>query len=361
VPWAANAAYLGFGVRLLGGDPTPLSFAVAIVGFGWLIRSSSLINVVPMSRRLLFTALPDPVLVLDARGRVVDCNDAGHRLAGRDMPAGLPLAQWPVFGPALAELLNDLPAAEPAAAAGAGGTHGADGAADAHTLVLDTPGLVLDVKARPIGPSAQRIGWLLQLRDVTERHRTQTRLAGALAQRDEQLRQVARIEAELREQTLRDPLTGLLNRRALVQRFELEMQHHRATGLPLTLVLIDIDHFKRVNDTYGHGAGDALLEALGRTMTEGLRASDAVFRIGGEEFALLMPNADAERAGSRVQALRERAARRHVLPDGRSLTFSAGIATAGKAGTRMEELLASADTALYEAKAAGRDCSVVAS
>ena len=87
VPWGANMAYLVGGVRLLGGDPTPLSFAIAVVGFGWLIRSSSLMSVVPMSRRLLFTDLPDPVLVLDSVGRVVDCNRAAEVLVAERQQA----------------------------------------------------------------------------------------------------------------------------------------------------------------------------------------------------------------------------------------------------------------------------------
>lgn len=340
VPWAANFAYIGFGVRLLGGDPTPLSFAVAVVGFGWLIRSSALLKVVPLSHRLLFQALPDPVLVLDAWGRVVDCNAAGRRLAGTAMPLGRPLAEWPVFGARLVDLL------------------GRDGFSEG-TLVLDAPSVVMDVKSRDIGVGERRIGRLLQLRDVTDRHRAQTHLAGALAERDERLQQVAQLEAELREQTLRDPLTGLLNRRALAQRFALERQHQQATGHALTLVLLDIDHFKHINDTYGHAAGDDVLTALGQTFTLGLRGSDTVCRFGGEEFALLLPNADGPQALHRVQALREDTALRHRLPDGRPVTFSAGICTCCDGQTSLDELLRQADAALYAAKAAGRDRTVL--
>lgn len=341
VPWAANVAYVLFGVRLLGGDPTPLSFAVGAVGFGWLIRNSSLLRVVPMSRRLLFTALPDPVLVLDSLNRVIDCNRAGERLAGRGVARGMALAQFPVAGGALAELLQRAP-------------HGEG------TVVIDNPPLVLDVRATDIGGDGQRIGRMLQLRDVTERHRTQTRLAAALAQRDNQLAQVAQLEAELREQTLRDPLTGLHNRRALVQRFAHERQHQQATGQALTLVLLDVDHFKRVNDEHGHAMGDAVLQALGGAFTEGLRASDSVFRIGGEEFALLLPGADATQALLRVQALRERVAGLAVLPAAAPVHFSAGIATCERGALSLDDLLRRADDALYMAKAGGRNRSEVA-
>jgi diguanylate cyclase (GGDEF)-like protein len=342
VPWAANAAYLGFGVRLFGGDPTGLSFAVAVVGFGWLIRSSSLLKVVPMSRRLLFSALPDPVLVLDSLNRVVDCNSAGHRLAGAELPNGLPLAEWPVFGPALAELLAR------------------DDRGDG-TLVLSAAKLVLDVKTRNMGNGVRRIGRLLQLRDVTDRHQAQSRLTSALADRDEQLRQVALLEAELRDQTLRDPLTGLHNRRALVQHFAGAVQSTAGAvpDRPLTLALLDIDHFKQVNDSFGHAAGDAVLQALGRAFTEGLRTSDGVYRIGGEEFALLMPDADGPQALQRLQALRLHIATQALVPDQRRVTFSAGVATCQSGQCTLDDLLRRADSALYRAKHDGRDRDVL--
>ncbi len=340
VPWMVNLAYVVLGVRLFGADPTPLSFAIAVVGFGWLIRSNSLFKVVPLSRRLLFSALPDPVLVLDSLGRVMDCNDAGHRLAGRHMPRGQPLPDWPVFGAPLADLL------------GRGGSQAA-------TLVLAQPPLVLELRISELGEGPRRIGRLLLLRDVTERHHAQLRIAGTLAERDAQLQQVAMLEAELREQAMRDPLTGLHNRRALIQRFAQELQHQRDTGMSLSLVLIDIDHFKRINDSFGHAAGDAVLRGLGATLLDGLRSSDAVFRIGGEEFALLLPNADVLQATQRVQALRDRLAAPALPHTGPAVSFSAGIAASRGADETLDALLRRADEALYLAKARGRNRSVV--
>ena len=342
VPWMTNLAYIVLGVRLFGGDPTPLSFAIAVVGFGWLIRSNSLFKVVPLSRRLLFSALPDPVLVLDSLGRVMDCNDAGRRLAGRDMPRGQPLADWPVFGKQLADLLSR-------------------GDAQTATLVLVQPALVLELRISELGEDRRRIGMLLLLHDVTERHHAQQRIAGTLAERNAQLQQVALLETELRDQALRDPLTGLHNRRALVQRFAQALQHQRDTGQPLTLVLIDIDHFKRVNDGFGHAAGDAVLRRLGATLLDGLRTSDAVFRIGGEEFALLLPNADAQQATQRVQALRDSLSAPALPHIGPTVTFSAGIAASRADEETLDALLRRADEALYVAKANGRNRSVVAS
>jgi diguanylate cyclase (GGDEF)-like protein len=341
VPWSANVAYLVFGIRLLGGDPTPLGFAIALVGFGWLIRSSSLFKVVPLSRRLLFTALPDPVLVLDSLDRVMDYNVAARLLAGRSMPRGRPLADWPVFGKPLADLL-------------------ARSDSDIRALMLPEPPVVMEVRVAELGEGARRVGHLLQLRDVTERHRAQARLIDTLTERDDQLRQVVKLQSDLREQTLRDPLTGLHNRRALAERFAQEVQHHHATGQPLTLVLLDVDHFKRINDTFGHSVGDAVLCVLAGVMRDGLRASDSVFRIGGEEFALLLPNADGPQAMQRVQALHDRLSAVAMPTDVGPVTFSAGIAACGAAPDTLDRLLRLADDALYAAKARGRNQSVVA-
>jgi diguanylate cyclase (GGDEF)-like protein len=279
--------------------------------------------------------------VLDSLGRVMDCNLAGRKLAGREVPRGQPLSDWPVFGAALAAVLaqrTDSPA----------------------LLVLDGPERFFEVRVSDVGEGDRRIGRLLQLRDVTAQHQAQARIAGTLAERDAQLRQVAELEAELREQAMRDPLTGLYNRRALVQRFEQELLHQRVTGQSLTLVLIDIDHFKRINDSFGHATGDAVLRAVATTMLDGVRTSDAVFRVGGEEFALLLPNADALQATLRVQGLRHGLQALALPLVDESVTFSAGIVACQPHDDTLDSLLRQADDALYEAKAGGRNRSVVA-
>lgn len=324
VPWVCNLSFLAFGVRLAGSDPTPLSFAVAAVGFAGMMGRSSLLRVVPMSRRLLFTELLDPVLVLDAGDRVVDCNVAAQTLAagrapgqprGREpLPLGQPVAAWPVFGARLAPLLDG------------GGS-----------IALEQPPLVFDVQVRPLQAGGAPIGRLVQLRDVTERHRAATRHA-----------------AELQEQARRDPLTGVLNRRALAERHAAARDHQRRSGGALALVLIDVDHFKRINDLLGHAEGDRVLQALAAALGDGLRGSEAVFRIGGEEFALLMPGIDGPQALQRVQVLL--AALDVRTQHGTRVTCSAGVAAAADAGLPLDQLLRRADEALYAAKAAGRAC-----
>ena len=334
VPWVANVIYLGLGWRLLGGDPTPLGFAAALFGFAWLIRRQQFFKVLPLARRLLFTELPDPVLVLDAQGRVMDANTAATQLAGRAMPGARPLAEWPRFGAALAAVLDD-PAQGP--------------------LTLVDPPVVLELRVRDIGEGEHHVGRLLQLRDVTERQRMQARLVKTLAERNAQLQQVATLQAELREQALHDPLTGLYNRRALAQRFDAEATRWRGTGRPLALALLDIDHFKRINDTRGHAAGDVVLRELGGSLRAGLRAGDTLFRIGGEEFAVLLPGADAAQAAQRLDAIRTQLAALPADEPVAGVSFSAGVAAYGPHGRTLDELMRAADLALYRAKDEGRN------
>ncbi|MBX3602770.1 MAG: diguanylate cyclase [Rubrivivax sp.] len=339
VPLAANIAYLGFDLRAWGSDPTSLGFAAAALGFALLIRAERLFDVVPLACTILFNELPDPVLVLDDERRVIDANRAAVQLAGGQVTLGRPLAQWPGGGAALAALLDGAGGERPGELA-LGGRHWA-------------------LRLREVGASPRRVGVLLQLQDVTPLRQAHAQVVQRLAARDAELGEAALRQARLREQALSDPLTGLGNRRALQERFAEEAAHAAANGQPLTLVLADLDHFKRINDTHGHAAGDAVLRDVGRLLRQGLRASDAVFRLGGEEFALLLPGADAGQAARRVQAVREALAGAAPARLAHAVTFSAGIAQLTAGGT-LEPLMARADRALYEAKAGGRDRSVVA-
>jgi diguanylate cyclase (GGDEF)-like protein len=171
-------------------------------------------------------------------------------------------------------------------------------------------------------------------------------LAGATATRLEQL-SAARLEARF------DWLTGVGNRRA----FEAELAAELVTGESLSLALIDVDDLKSINDSYGHAAGDVALRGLARTALRVTRTSDRIFRIGGDEFALVLRT--DERAAERLVIRLQRA-----LASGRrytSHTFSAGISSTPHAGTDPSELLRCADVALLRAKTAGKDSVICAS
>jgi diguanylate cyclase (GGDEF)-like protein len=169
--------------------------------------------------------------------------------------------------------------------------------------------------------------------------------------------------AQLSQQSVRDPLTGLFNRRYLDATLERELQRTARLHEPLAVIMLDIDHFKHYNDTFGHAAGDAVLRALGAVLSDNLRAEDIACRYGGEEFTLLMPTTARETARQRAEQIRDQASHLQVRHEGRSLdpiTVSLGVAVAPDHGTTSTSLLQAADGALYHAKVTGRDRVIMA-
>lgn len=167
---------------------------------------------------------------------------------------------------------------------------------------------------------------------------------------------------ELREtlshQSIRDPLTGLFNRRYLEEALQREMARAARSGQPVSLAMIDVDHFKRFNDVYGHAAGDSVLVSLSQMLQSKVRDTDIVSRYGGEEFVVVFTEAGPETAAMRAEQLREAAKKLEVVRAGQRLsaiTISIGVAGHPGQGERPEDLLRAADAALYVAKNSGRD------
>lgn len=162
----------------------------------------------------------------------------------------------------------------------------------------------------------------------------------------------------LRVQSIRDALTGLYNRRFLDETLALEEQRARRNGVSVGIVMLDIDHFKQFNDTYGHDAGDALLRELGSFLRTQVREGDTACRYGGEEFTLILPGTDFESCRLRAETLRRKVAGVEIEYHGRKLgpiTLSLGIAIYPQHGRSWREVLKAADRALYRAKKSGRN------
>lgn len=176
--------------------------------------------------------------------------------------------------------------------------------------------------------------------------------------RDQRL---ALTDAERRAQS--DALTGVLNRRSLLERLDGACLRARARGLPIALLFIDLDHFKQINDTHGHPAGDACLKAIIGPIQAELRQSDVIGRYGGEEFVVILSSADAAAAQPIAERIRQRVAEISVPGFGAPihLTCSIGIATSEMLGVWGEHLIARADEAVYAAKRCGRNCVQIAS
>lgn len=168
-----------------------------------------------------------------------------------------------------------------------------------------------------------------------------------------------RLQRGLREQTIRDPLTGLFNRRYMEETLALEIARATRTGSPLSLVMCDVDHFKRFNDEFGHEAGDAVLHAVAAEMRTRFRDGDVVCRFGGEEFTIIAPGTSAAVLAERVEHVRQAISELTVSQGGRMLgltTMSFGIATWEENMERDgSTLIKAADAALYRAKREGRN------
>ena len=171
-------------------------------------------------------------------------------------------------------------------------------------------------------------------------------------------RQRDRLVDRLRHAVRTDPLTTVLNRRGFDEAFARELERLSRTDAPLSVLVGDVDRFKSINDRFGHRAGDEALAAVGEALQEEVRMVDTVARVGGEEFALLLPGTDADAAFEIAERLRCAVAQIRD-PDGGRLTISFGAVTCYARCTTSDELLAAADAAMYEAKAGGRDLTMV--
>ncbi|WP_234369599.1 sensor domain-containing diguanylate cyclase [Paracidovorax avenae] len=176
-----------------------------------------------------------------------------------------------------------------------------------------------------------------------------------------QFEEIRALQEQLQEQAMRDPLTGLYNRRHLDAILAARIAQCGARSLPLSLLMIDIDHFKHVNDTHGHAAGDAMLQALAQLMQRHVRVQDMACRHGGEEFVLLLPETPPAVARERAEALRQAFEALQVRhgPDALSTTLSCGVAAFPQHADAPRALMACADEALYAAKVQGRNRVVV--
>lgn len=169
--------------------------------------------------------------------------------------------------------------------------------------------------------------------------------------------EIEQLQMELREQALRDPLTGLYNRRYLGEAIEREILSAKRDNIPLSVIVTDIDHFKAINDTCGHQVGDTFLLAIANILKTNSRSSDIVCRFGGEEFLMVLPGTPLEAAVKRAEEIREKCMQIAIYHEGKTLqaTMSFGVATYPDHGWEAEEIIIKADKGLYKSKENGRN------
>lgn len=193
--------------------------------------------------------------------------------------------------------------------------------------------------------------------DITERKQSEELLKQANEQLLAKVTEIERLQDELREQALRDPLTGLYNRRYLSETLNREVVRTKRSQQSLSIITMDVDHFKKVNDTCGHQAGDLFLKEVANLIKNHARGYDSVCRYGGEEFLMVLPGASTADAVMRADEIRQRCAAFIVTYEGKELhvTISMGVATYPDHDMDIERVIVKADQALYHSKNSGRN------
>ncbi|HEY1719882.1 MAG TPA: diguanylate cyclase [Magnetospirillaceae bacterium] len=317
IPWIINIGYATKTITIGTADPTTFGFLAMNLILYWLVSQRQLFDLLPIAQDILLDAVPDPVLVLDAAGRITESNPAAQRLLGAEPLEGRALDALPALKDALGPL-DTL-------AAGA-----------TREVSIGDPARYFDLGQEILSYGGRAVGRLILLRDITHRKA---------------------LQQQLREEAIRDALTGLHNRRFFTEIGPVLLAEAQRQGTPLAAAMIDLDHFKRLNDTHGHAAGDAVLRATGAFLKDSVRQSDLVFRLGGEEFLILLPRTAADQALRRVDEWRAAFAAKTIDFEGATLTatFSAGVAAFPDDAAAIDALLSHADQALYRAKTGGRN------
>lgn len=324
-------------------DLTPISFTISIWLISLGILRTRMLDLVPIGRDVIMEHIPEMVFVMDAYDRVLDANRAAEKLLGssrQEIIGKDPLEifrQWP-------QLLNRFLFTEKTRE---------------EVKISDDPLLMFEVVITPLYNEKTKdiSGRIILAYDITERKLLEIRLKQTNEALESQIAQTDLLKAQLQEQAIRDPLTGVFNRRFLAESLDKEIPKAEREKTSVSIIMMDVDLFKNFNDTFGHKCGDIVLMDLANFLTENARQGDVVCRYGGEEFVILMPNANLEDAYERAETWRRDYAAKVIHYDNKSLsaTFSAGVASFPLHGTTGESILHAADHALYRSKSDGRN------
>lgn len=327
-------------------DLTPFAFTLTGIAFAYALFRLNLLNIVPVARDALVEIMSDGFFVVDLENKVVDINLAAQELLGLSkLSIGKNAEELFRNTPDLVELYKNV----------------REGQFEFFTEFygqrhLDMRVVTLyDNKNKPTGR-------LYIFRDITKRKTVEIEIQKANDQLQQQISEIKTLQAELHRQAVRDPLTELYNRRYLEETLEKELSRADREGTTLCILMLDIDHFKAFNDTYGHRAGDAVLRELGKLLLQNTReGGDIACRYGGEEFVIVFVNTSLQHAGERAEEFRTAFETMQVSvgEDQLSATVSIGVAAFPVHGSSGEEVLHTADKALYQAKETGRNRVVV--
>ena len=340
-PWGMSM-YYEYSMKASQLDFAPLTFGLSGLLFAYSVFRNRFLEVIPVARSQVIESMSDGILVLDRQNRVVDFNPAMQAFLSRS-PACL-------LGKPAEEVL-DAWMDKAGAVLDGQKTH-------AELRISRSPLRYVDMRITPLYDHQRHLnGRLMVFHDVTARKTVEKELRYANERLQSQLIEIGTLQSKLRSQAIHDPLTDLFNRRYLDETLDRELARASRENYPLCVIMLDIDHFKLMNDTHGHEAGDLVLKALAKTLFSRNRRGDFACRYGGEEFVVVMPNINVDTAYRRAEELRKALNSLSVPYENYRLTItiSMGIACYPANGEDRESLLRAADRAMYAAKKAGRD------
>ncbi|MFO8192541.1 MAG: diguanylate cyclase [Bacillota bacterium] len=321
IPWFGLVIYL-FRPLTWNLDFNPFFLSLSSIIFAWGLFRYKLFDLVPVVRAKLFEELPYGVLILDPALRIIDINDSARCYLGLDCPAiGQKAAEVLSYWPELAKLLAAIDRKYHVELK-------KEDNGSTHWFRID----FLPLK----GENRIVTGYIILLSDITERQEA---------------------EEELKTLATTDILTGLWNRRYFIETMDKELKRAQRYRHKLTLVMLDVDHFKKINDSFGHQAGDYTLQHIGRLFLNRLRAVDTAARLGGDEIGIILPEINVDDARKLAVSLKEAVAdnpvdfKNSVIP----VTVSMGVAALTETMSGLEDILSAADRALYQAKEEGRN------
>ncbi|NLF49875.1 MAG: diguanylate cyclase [Leptolinea sp.] len=311
--------------------------------FTWSLYHHHLLDLVPVARDVLVDQMLDGMILLDDQHRIIDINPSARNMIRNGEKIKI--------GDTLSDTMPDFYASL---------TRG-DGRSSTQILSFKettTNNRFVDVRFTLIQREKNSINCsLLILRDITKRKNIEDSLNQANRELEIRLEEIQNLQAKLREESIRDPLTNLYNRRYLEDSLRREFAHAHREKFPVSIIMIDIDHFKRVNDTHGHTVGDRVLQELSNLLVASFRTEDIVCRYGGEEFIVVMPGASARIAFQRTEDFRKALEEKTMSISKKqiNITISAGVAVYPSDGETVDLVISEADKSLYQAKASGRN------
>lgn len=342
LPWAGSFYSEFYFSESKGLDLAPLLFGMTGIIFAVAVFRTRFMDLIPVARSYLVENMRDGVLVLDERNRILDMNPAMETLLENKASVYVGKNASEVF----MQWMEGIDFLEEEI--------------ETHTELRSgkDPSRYLDLRVTPLYDRDHSLnGRLMVFRDITRLKQVEKTLRYVNDRQQSQLIEIGLLQSKLREQAIRDPLTDLFNRRYLEETLDHEIARAAREGYSIGIMMLDLDHFKKVNDTYGHEAGDRVLQAISTTLSKVARRGDFACRYGGEEFVVVMPNIDHPVAYERAEKIRL-SLNSLYIPYGMytlTTTISVGIACYPANGQTREAILRAADKAMYAAKQAGRD------